>query len=315
MLGAYALMCAIFGTTFLAIKVGLGAGVQPFFFAGMRFLLAGLAVFAFFRWKAGATLSRQQWQDATYVGVTMTGMLFASLYWGEQYITSGLAALLAATAPLKVSLVEQVQRKGRAGSGNAVFTPAKLFGLVLGLAGVGIAVYPTLQGGTTGTLALIAVIAILLAQGTYAMGAVRSKAALSSGVNPYLFNAAQMIAGGLLLLLLSALFEHGQGQPWNREILGAWVYLTVFGSLIGHGTYYWLVRATNPLFPSTWTYVSPIIAQFVGFWWAGESLTAYTFIGLISVLSGVLLVNWKVLQTLLPSMPARQADTLQRQEQ
>ncbi|MZP29555.1 EamA family transporter [Heliobacterium undosum] len=301
MIGAYALMCAIFGTTFLAIKVGLEAGVQPFFFAGTRFFLAGLLVYGFFRLIGrGEGLTRQQLADAAFVGVTMTGFLFGALYWGEQHITSGLAALLSATAPLKVSLVERFQRKSKDG-----FTPLKLAGLCLGLTGVAIAVYPSLQGGSSGTMALLSVTIILLAQATYAFGAVRSKRALSAGVNPYLFNAAQMVAGGLLLLLLSSLFETGQIQPWNAEILGAWAYLTVFGSIVGHGTYYWLVRATNPLFPSTWTYISPLIAQFVGFWWAGESLTAYTFLGLASVLSGVLIVNWNILKSLV--LPATSA--------
>lgn len=281
---AYAMMCLIFGTTFLAIKIGVDAGVPPFIFAGTRFMVAGLLIILTLRLtRQGIRLSRQELQDTAFVGFTMTTVLFATLYWGEQYISSGLAALLAATAPM---IVGAVQWK----LGSEGLFGCKLTGLCLGLFGVGAAVFPSLKGDGS-TESLVALLVILLAQVSYAFGAVRSKQAMLTGVNPYLFNAYQMSFGSIGLILLSALVEPWQNVTLNSDIVGAWFYLTVLGSIVGHSTFYWLVRATNPMFPSTWTYISPIIAQLVGYWWLGEGISFLSFAGLAFVLSGVFLIK------------------------
>ncbi len=281
---AYSMVCLIFGTTFLAIKVGIDAGVQPFIFAGTRFLTAGLLVILFLRITGKkVTLTREELRDAAFVGGTMTAVFFAALYWGEQYISSGLAALLSATAPMMVGMVQWKQGSGKLPGG-------KLAGLCLGLCGVGVAVFQSLNGGW-GSKSMAAVLFILLAEVAYSFGTVRSKKAMASGANPYLFNAYQMIFGSAGLIILSALAEPWRGMHLNTDIAGAWLYLTILGSIVGHGTYYWLVRATNPMFPSTWTYISPIIAQFVGYLWLGEAVSVFSFVGLVLVLSGVFLIN------------------------
>ncbi|MDA8212809.1 MAG: EamA family transporter [Clostridia bacterium] len=284
---AYAMMCLIFGTTFLAIKIGVDAGVPPFIFAGTRFLAAGILIILFFRLTGKQVrLSRQELRDACFVGISMTTVLFATLYWGERYISSGLAALLSATAPMIVGAVQWRQ-------GSKSLLGMKLAGLCLGLIGVGTAVFPALN--SDGTLnSMVAVVFILLAQVTYSIGAVHSKRALVSGTNPYIFNAYQMLFGSAGLILLSVLLEPWQTLSLNSSIIKAWLYLTVLGSIVGHGTYYWLVRATNPLFPSTWTYISPIIAQFVGYWWLGETISFRSLVGLALVLLGLLLINRNV---------------------
>lgn len=281
---AYALMCIIFGTTFLAIKIGVNAGIPPFIFAGTRFLAAGLLVIGFFYLTGkNIKLSRSETKDAFYVGVTMTTALFAAIYWGEMYITSGLAALLAATAPMIVGLVQWKQ-------GSGTLSLNKIAGFILGMGGVAVAVFPTM--GSDGSIyAFIAVAVILLAQVCYSFGAVRSKAALSSVASPYLFNAYQMLFGSFFLILLSALVEPWRSLDLNNSVVWSWVYLTVLGSMVGHGIFYWLVRATNPMFPATWTYVSPIIAQFVGYLWLSEAMSVYSLLGLVLVISGLVLIN------------------------
>lgn len=281
---AYALVCLIFGTTFLAIKIGIEAGIPPFIFAGTRFLAAGLMVILFLRITGrNISLTREELRDAAFVGLTMTGVFFAALYWGEQYISSGLAALLSATAPMMVGMVQWRQ-------GSGTLPGGKLAGLCLGLLGVGAAVFHSLNGGW-GSRTVAAVLIILLAEVAYSLGTVRSKKAMISGANPYLFNAYQMIFGSAGLIILSALAEPWQAIDLNKGIVGAWLYLTILGSIVGHGTYYWLVKATNPMFPSTWTYISPIIAQFIGYLWLGEAISVFSFLGLAMVLSGVFLIN------------------------
>lgn len=296
---AYGLVCLIFGTTFLAIKLGIAAGIPPFIFAGTRFLAAGLLVILFLRLTGQkASLTREELRDAAFLGAT-TAVFFAALYWGEQYISSGLAALLSATTPMMVGMVQWSQGAGTLPGG-------RLAGLCLGLLGVGVSVFHSLNGGWGGR-AVAAVLFILLAEVAYSYGTVRSKKAMISGANPYLFNAYQMIFGSAGLIILSALTEPWQAIDFNTGILGAWLYLTILGSVVGHGTYYWLVKATNPMFPSTWTYISPIIAQFVGYLWLGEAISVFSFLGLAMVLAGVFLINRNmVLSAKTPAVRATQ---------
>lgn len=277
---AYATMCLIFGTTFLAIKVGLDAGIAPLMFAGTRFLAAGFLVTLCLKLLGHhVCLSKSQIRDAFFVGMTMTTLFFGCLYWGEQHISSGIAALLSATAPMMISIVEWF-------NGKKEFFATKFMGLGLALLGVSAAVFPTLQSNLSSS-SMIAIFLILLSQITYAFGAIRSKKAFLAGLNPLVFNAYQMFFGGLGLLLISMLVEQWQGIHLNQAIIGSWFYLVVLGSMVGHGAYYWLVRATNPLFPSTWSYISPIIAQFVGHWWLQEQMHFVSLLGLVLVLVGV----------------------------
>jgi drug/metabolite transporter (DMT)-like permease len=275
----YGWMCLIFGTTFLAIKVGIEGGVPPFLFAGTRFLAAGGLLLLFLKLTGTKiALTQQQRWDAGFVGTTMTALLFGCLYWGEQHISSSAAALLSATAPLMIMLIEFFR-----GQRGAVML--KISGLLTALLGVGIALYPAVAAKDS-WLAMAAVAFILASEVAYAFGAIRSRLALVAGVDPFVLNGWQMLVGGIWLLALSWSTESWQ-VTGSRSIVVTWLYLVVFGSLIGHGAYYWLVRTAGPLLPSTWTYVSPIIAQLVGFWFLAESLTIWSLVGLCFVLVGV----------------------------
>ena len=131
----YFLMCLIFGTTFLAIKIGVDAGVPPFLFAGTRFFLAGVIMLLAVRLrKGGIRLRRENCGDVVLVGVFMTGIMFGCLYWGEKYISSGLAALLAATTPIMIGSVEWW--RGQRDNGLL-----KGCGLLISFVGVGIFLY------------------------------------------------------------------------------------------------------------------------------------------------------------------------------
>lgn len=279
----YCLMCLIFGTTFLAIKIGVEAGVPPFLFAGTRFFVAGVVVLLALRLRQGEiSLSRANCSDVLLVGVFMTGIMFGCLYWGEQYISSGIAALLAATTPIMIGVVEWW--KGQRDNGLI-----KGSGLLISFGGVAMALFPALGVAVTQE-AVLAVAVILLAQVGCVFGTLRSKRVLMSGVNPFLLNGWQMLTGGTMLLLLSLAVETVDGGVSEAAVL-SWLYLVVFGSLAGHGAYYWLVQRAGPLLPSTWTYISPIIAQFVGYYALAEYVSGYSFIGLGLVLCGVFLVS------------------------
>lgn len=288
---AYIVMCLIFGTTFLAIKVGVDAGIPPFFFGGTRFLAAGLAVgLVLYGKRQTIRLASAQLKDALYVGLMMTTALFAALYWGEQYISSGLAALLAAASPAMIALIQWHKKENKlAGVQKA--------GLGIGFAGVVLAIYPSVMVEAN-SWAIWAVLAVLAGELCAAAGAVRSRRALQQTTDVFLFNAYQMIFGGIGLLLLSLFFESFGTVRITPTAVWSWLYLTVLGSIVGHGIFYWLVKKSGPVFSSTWTYVSPIIAQGVGFWWLGEQVTMLSAAGLLLVLSGVQMQNVKVTEML-----------------
>lgn len=279
----YSLMCLLFGTTFLAIKIGVDAGVPPFLFAGTRFLAAGVIVLIGIKLLGGKiSLQQQRIGDVSLVGIFMTAVMFGCLYWGERYISSSVAALLAATTPIMIAIVEWVQ-----GVRESVWI--KGCGLLLSFIGVVIAVLPALGVKVTKE-AILAVIIILAAEIGCVFGTMKSKKILAAGLSPFLLNGWQMVIGGTILVLLSMTVEPRE-VAMNNQVTFSWVYLVVCGSLIGHGSYYWLVRRAGPLLPSTWTYISPVIAQFVGYYFLAEYVSIYSFLGLGLVLSGVFLVS------------------------
>jgi drug/metabolite transporter (DMT)-like permease len=279
----YGLMCLLFGTTFLAIKIGVDAGVPPFLFAGTRFLAAGVIVLMGIKLLGGKIgLQQKKVGDVFLVGIFMTAVMFGCLYWGERYISSSVAALLAATTPIMIAIVEWVQ-----GIRESVWI--KGCGLLLSFIGVVIAVLPALGVEVTKE-AILAVVIILAAEIGCVFGTMKSKKILAAGLSPFLLNGWQMVIGGIILVLLSMIVE-SRGTLMNNQVTFSWVYLVVCGSLIGHGSYYWLVRRAGPLLPSTWTYISPVIAQFVGYYFLAEYVSIYSFLGLSLVLSGVFLVS------------------------
>ena len=279
----YGLMCLLFGTTFLAIKIGVDAGVPPFLFAGTRFLVAGVIVLMGIKLLGGKIrLPQNKIGDVSLVGIFMTAVMFGCLYWGERYISSSVAALLAATTPIMIAIVEWVQ-------GIRESARIKGCGLLLSFIGVVIAVLPALGVEVTKE-AILAIVIILAAEVGCVFGTMKSKKILTEGLSPFLLNGWQMVIGGMILVLLSMMVEP-TGVVMNNQVVFSWAYLVVCGSLIGHGSYYWLVRRAGPLLPSTWTYISPVIAQFVGYYFLSEYVSVYSFLGLGLVLSGVFFVS------------------------
>ncbi|MDF2572012.1 MAG: protein of unknown function transrane [Sporomusa sp.] len=279
----YSVMCLIFGTTFLAIKVGIDAGAPPFLFAGTRFFFAGLIVLVTVKCLNGEIgVKYGSRQDVLSVGIFMTAIMFGCLYWGERYISSSVAALLAATTPIMIAVVEWFQ-----GARENVWIKGS--GLLISFIGVGVAVLPALGIDVTKE-AVLAVVVILAAEVGCVFGTMTSKKILAAGVSPFVLNGWQMVIGGMMLVLLSVVTESA-AVDINYEVTFSWLYLVILGSLAGHGSYYWLVRRAGPLLPSTWTYISPVIAQFVGYYFLAEYVSGYSFFGLGLVLCGVYIVS------------------------
>lgn len=292
LLAGYLVMCTIFGTTYLAIKLGIDAGLPPLFFAALRFALAGpLALGLLLVRRLPLPKRREQYLAIALVGLFNTTFVYAALFWAEQYISSGMAAILLAASPMLVVLIQNRWRQ----SGRWI----QWAGIASGISGVLLVISQQLGSGLDRTQ-LGAAALLLLCGLSLAYGSVHSKAVMATGVHPLALNALQMLSGGLGLLLCSLLLEFPvrlatiQPSGW-----GAVVYLSIIGSILGFGIYYALVSRVGPLFPSTWTYVAPVIATIAGALVLREPAGWQTVTGLALVLTGAAVTDPDALRALL----------------
>lgn len=297
-MAAYVSICLIFGTTFLAIKVGVDAGMPPFLSAGLRFFLAGGAMLLWMSLRGRTKFRLLPHKESAAAGALLTFGTFATLYWAEQHVSSGLAAVLSATGPIMILLLQT-------GSSRQRPPLASLLGCLIGFTGVLLLVLPGLTFGS-GLLWMAGCVAVLAGEVCYASGTLYSRRVIQryAGTSPVALNAAQMFYGGLFTLLLSFFTEEVRPETLlTGSAAGSLLYLVVFGSMIGHTLYYWLLARTNPVFPSTWLYISPPIAVFVGFLVYDEPLTPVMLLGVFTIVAGTVLVNAEGLKSLL-SRPA-----------
>jgi len=281
----YSLMCFIFGTTFLAIKIGVDVGLPPFFSAGIRFLLAGAVIFLFFVYRMSSIKSLLFRKELIFTGFSLTFITFSCLYWAEQFVTSGVAAVLSATGPLLIIMLQRMMFKTR-------ITFISIIGVIIGFIGVVFLFLPGLAIEFN-TKWLIGCGAILIGEVGYAWGTIYSSKVIAAfhSVSPIALNAVQMIYGGIFLIVLSAI----AGEPipaFSMEGISSIAYLIIAGSMLGHTIYYYLVAKTNAFFPSTWLYVSPLIALAIGSFFYNEYFHPIMLIGILFILTSLFLINY-----------------------
>ncbi|USB33792.1 EamA family transporter [Paenibacillus sp. YPG26] len=290
---AFSVMCLIFGTTFLAIKWGIDAGLTPFFGGGFRFFLAGLILFGFMVWRRKAPLALLLRKEMMLTGLGLTFGTFATLYWAEQYISSGIAAVLSATGPIMILLLQTIFLRQRT-------RITAVAGCLIGFAGVALLLLPGITVHTS-RFWILASVTILIGEIFYAGGALYSKHVMPrfQGISPIALNAAQMMYGGGGLLVMSFFTEdvhlHSLLEP---QAIYSLLYLIVIGSMVAHSIFYWLVARTTPLFPSTWLYISPVIALLLGMLLYHEPVSWNTLAGVLVIISGLILINAPALRQL-----------------
>ncbi|USG64159.1 EamA family transporter [Brevibacillus ruminantium] len=299
----YAIMCLVFGTTFLTIKIGIDAGAPPFFSAGIRFFLAGLLLFVWMILKKRARVNLLIQKEMMITGLCLTFGTFSTLYWAEQYVTSGAAAILSATAPMMILLLqmivmrEQVARKA-------------LIGCLIGFLGVILLVFPQVTM-TASLFWLLGSGAILIGQLFYSSGALYSKQVIRrfADSSPVALNAVQMMYGGAMLMILSFFTEPLHlSSMLTPKAIGSLLYLIIIGSMVGHTIFYWLVAKTNPVFPSTWLYLSPVIAMGLGALLYHETVTWFMALGAVTTIAGIVIVNFDSLRNLIKRQQRKELD-------
>ena len=281
---AFAAVYILWGSTYLAIRVAIET-LPPLLMAGSRFMLAGTLLYVWMRLRGVASPTRGHWRSAAIVGGFLLLGGNGGVVWSEQRVPSGLAALIVATVPLWMALLGWWLGQAPRPSGRIAA------GLFLGLFGVVLLVAARGVGDPTGVDPLGAVVLVGAAL-SWSYGSLWSRHA-DLPRSPFLATAMQMMAGGALLFVAGVLrgeFSHFDVGAVSHRSLFAVLYLLVFGSLIGFSAYVYLLRATTPARVSTYAFVNPAVAVFLGWLLAGEALTHRTAGAAVVILSGVILI-------------------------
>lgn len=281
---AFAAVYVIWGSTYLAIRFAIET-MPPFLMAAARFLIAGALLYAWVRLRGAPRPRLIHWRSALIVGGLLLLAGNGVVSWAEQLVPSGIAALLVAMVPVWMALQNWLRPGGTRPRALVIV------GLALGFAGVGLLVF---RGGDAngGSINLIGAGAILGASFCWAAGSLYSRRAPMPPV-PLLATGMEMLCGGALLLILAVAL--GEPAQLHLEAVSlrsalALVFLIVFGSLIAFTAYVWLLRTVAPARVSTYAYVNPMVAVFLGWAFAGEQVTGQTLLAAGVIVGAVALI-------------------------
>lgn len=276
----------VWGSTYLAIRFVVET-MPPFLAAGFRFLVAGSVLYAFQRLRGDKAPLRIEWRSAAIVGLFLMVGGNGGLSWAEQRVPSGIAALMIGSVPLWMALIDTVRPGGR--RPNRWVT----LGVLAGFAGIMVLIGPAQLVGFDGQVDLLGAAVLLAASISWALGSIYNRGARLPA-SPILGTGMQMLVGALGLFALGTISgEWSQLDPSSistRSILGM-VYLIVFGSWVGFVSYIWLLRVAPTMLVSTYAYVNPLVAIFMGSLLAGEELTPRVLIATVVILGSVALIT------------------------
>ncbi|PWB73448.1 hypothetical protein C3F09_05280 [candidate division GN15 bacterium] len=277
----YILLCLIWGSTWLAIKIGLGSA-PPLYAAAIRFAIAVAILASIVRVKKLSYPSGLgNLLRLGHPGVYMYGVSYACVYFGELYINSATAAVLFGSFPFFVAILSNLRLKH-----ERIHRLAWL-GLAVGFLGVVLISYDQLQASEHLFWGTVLTLVGSLAS---AWGLIIHKKH-HSGANIYVAAAVQMATGGLLLLPAALIFERLSDFAVTTASVGSILYLSVFGSVIAFLGYYWLLTHMKAVTVSMVAFVTPLVAILVGQILAHETLSAYVYVGTAMILGGMLLVG------------------------
>jgi drug/metabolite transporter (DMT)-like permease len=284
LLAAFAAIYFIWGSTYLAIRYAL-EGIPPFLMMGARSLAAGLILYLWSRGRGDEKIKRENILPIVTIGILFFLVGHGLLAWGQQRVASGSAALLVASEPLWIAVIEALMVSGHRITSKAVI------GLACGFAGISLLLAPWQKLGNHQIDSLSA-FAIIIGTLSWSIGAVYSRVA-KLPKSPALAAGLQLIVGGLLLVASGLLMGEGSRLQLEalslRSILGL-MYLILFGSVITFTAYVWLLNMTSATRVATHTYVNPVIAVFLGWAIAGEPLSLQTFVATSIIVISVYLV-------------------------
>jgi drug/metabolite transporter (DMT)-like permease len=285
---AFAALYVIWGSTYLGIRFSIET-IPPFLMAGARFILAGLIMYAI-AWSQGIGIGKSTWKNwrtSLIIGACLLLGGNGGVTISEQYIDSGLAALIVAIVPIYIALL------GWATGMASRPTPVMWMGLAGGFIGVGILFGPGLHLHSPGGRNPVIGISILLVTSfIWSAGSLYSRAA-KHAASPFLTAAQQMICGGVLLLIAGAVtgeLPRFHAGSVSMRSLGAFVYLIIIGAVVGYTAYIWLLRHCDPAKVATYAYVNPIVAVLLGTCFADETINARMLLAAVLIIGSVALI-------------------------
>jgi drug/metabolite transporter (DMT)-like permease len=286
---AFAMIYFVWGSTFLAIRVGVRE-VPPFLLAAMRFLAAGLVLYLWMLAHGECSPSGREWMSAFLLALLIFVFDYGLLFWAEQRVPSGVAAVMMATIPVFMALSEIIFLRTQR------LTIRLALSLLIGIAGVWVLVSNSLDNSLKIGGAAIdrsGAIALIFSAISWSIAAALSRK-LPLPASKVMSSGAQMFAGGLLLTLAAAAlgeFHDFHPQAVSREAWLALVYLIVAGSIIAFTAYVWLLHHESPTKVGTYAYVNPVVAVLVGYFLGGETLGPRTILGTLCVLVSVIVIT------------------------
>jgi drug/metabolite transporter (DMT)-like permease len=282
---AFATIYLIWGSTYLGIRVAIES-MPPFLMAATRFLVAGTILFAFLKLRGAAWPTPRQWLANAIIGTLLLLGGNGLVVWAEQYVPSGITALLIGVGPLFIVLTEW------AWPGGSRPSAITLGALLLGFVGVTWLAAPW-ETAEAGAVPLRGIVAILGACVSWALGSIYSRHA-KHGATPFVAAALQMLGGGAALTIVAALHGDFPRLDLAAITVRSWVafaYLTVFGSLIAFSTFVWLMKHSTPARVSTYAYVNPIVAVFLGWLLLHEPIGPRTLVAAIIIVAAVAVIT------------------------
>jgi drug/metabolite transporter (DMT)-like permease len=283
-LTAFAIVCVVWGTTYLAIRVAVET-IPPLLLTSMRFVIAGLVMFAIARFRGeqiprrGSTIA-----NLVLVGVLMVCVGNLAVVWAEQWVPSGLAALFVGTAPFWMALIELFRTGGERADARSVV------GMLIGFAGVAMLVTPKGAGGAYDVHFIVGALVMQLGSLAWQLGSVRGKYYLKEV--PLLMSASlQMLFGGILVGIVGLLIGEPSRLTFTPRTFFALAYLTIFGSIIAYSAYVYALAHMRTSQSSLYAYVNPVVAVILGWLILHEELTWLSVVAMCVILAGVALVQ------------------------
>ncbi len=282
---AFASIYIIWGSTYLGIRIAIET-MPLFLMAGARFVVAGAVLYLVLRLRGAPRPTARQWRISAVIGTFLLLGGNGLVVWAEQFVPSGITALIIGIQPLFFVLTEW------AWPGGLRPTAITASALLLGFAGVAWLAAPW-ESAAAGGLHVGGVSAILIACLSWAVGSIYSRHA-KHGADPLLASALQMLTGGAILTFAGLL--HGDFSTLDlARISGrswwAFGYLILFGSLIGFSTFVWLMKHSTPARVSTYAYVNPLVAVFLGWLVLNEPISARTLVAAAMIVGAVVVIT------------------------
>lgn len=295
---AFAAVYLVWGSTYLAIRLAVDT-LPPFLMAGTRFLVSGSILYLWVSMRGAEKPTLLQWRSAAIVGAALLFLGNGGVSWAEQFVPSGITALIIAISPVWFLLFDWWHRGYQPTIGAGA-------GLVLGTVGVGLLIDPAnIIGGQE--IHPLGAAVLVLATMFWAGGSLYSRGS-QLPANPFLATAMEMISGGFFCIVAGIV--GGELSDFNpasitQTSLLSLGYLIAFGSLVGFTAYIWLLRHVQPSIVSTYAYVNPIIAVILGWLVADEELgPRIIFAAVIIVAAVALITTFSVRKPKLPPTPA-----------